>query len=31
MGQDGDSGSHYIVLEYVDGPSANESLDRAGN
>ena len=30
MGQDGDSGSHYIVLEYVDGPSAHELLDRAG-
>ncbi len=30
MGQDPDTGLHYIVLEYVDGPSAHELLDRAG-
>ncbi|HZZ80730.1 MAG TPA: serine/threonine-protein kinase [Gemmataceae bacterium] len=30
MGQDADTGLHYIVLEYVDGPSAHELLDRTG-
>jgi serine/threonine-protein kinase len=30
MGQDPDTELHYIVLEYVDGPSAHELLDRAG-
>lgn len=30
MGQDPDTDLHYIVLEYVDGPSAHELLDRAG-
>ena len=30
IGQDPDTELHYIVLEYVDGPSAHELLDRAG-
>jgi eukaryotic-like serine/threonine-protein kinase len=30
MGLDPDTELHYIVLEYVDGPSAHELLDRAG-
>ncbi len=30
MGQDPDTELHYIVLEYVDGPSAHDLLDRAG-
>lgn len=30
MGQDEDTGLHYIILEYVDGPSAHELLDRTG-
>ncbi len=29
-GQDAATGLYYIVLEYVDGPSAHELLDRAG-
>jgi serine/threonine-protein kinase len=29
-GQDAASGLHYIVLEYVDGPSAHDLLDRDG-
>lgn len=29
-GKDGDSGLHFIVLEFVDGPSAHELLDRVG-
>ena len=29
-GHDADSGLHYIVLEFVDGPSAHELLDRIG-
>ena len=28
--QDAPTGLHYIVLEYVDGPSAHELLDRTG-
>ena len=31
MGQDADSGLHYIVLEYVDGPSAHELLDHVAS
>ena len=30
MGQDAATSLHYIVLEYVDGPSAHELLERAG-
>jgi serine/threonine-protein kinase len=30
MGQGLETDLHYIVLEYVDGPSAHELLDRAG-
>lgn len=30
MGQDALTGLHYIALEYVDGPSAHDLLDRAG-
>jgi eukaryotic-like serine/threonine-protein kinase len=30
MGQDPDTELHYIVLEFVDGPSAHELLDRTG-
>jgi serine/threonine protein kinase len=30
MGQESGAGLHYIVLEFVDGPSAHELLDRAG-
>src|SRR5206468_3978281 len=30
MGQDSATNLHYIVLEYVDGPSAHELLERAG-
>lgn len=29
-GRDADTDLHYIVLEYVDGPTAHELLDRAG-
>ena len=29
-GQDAATGLHYIVLEYIDGPSAHELLDRSG-
>lgn len=29
-GQDAATGLHFIVLEYVDGPSAHELLDRSG-
>ncbi len=30
MGQDATTSLHYIVLEYVDGPSAHDLLERAG-
>jgi serine/threonine-protein kinase len=30
VGQDGASGKHYLVLEFVDGPSAHALLDRLG-
>jgi serine/threonine-protein kinase len=30
MGQDAESGLYYIVLEFIDGPSAHELLDRIG-
>jgi serine/threonine protein kinase len=30
FGQDAESGLHYIVLEYVDGPTAHELLDLQG-
>ena len=30
IGQDRATGKHYLVLEYVDGPSARELLDRRG-
>jgi serine/threonine protein kinase len=30
VGQDADTGLHFLVLEYVDGPSARELLDRFG-
>ncbi|MBI1833110.1 MAG: serine/threonine protein kinase [Planctomycetes bacterium] len=30
MGQDPATGLHYIVLEYIDGPSAHDLLDRLG-
>jgi serine/threonine-protein kinase len=30
VGQDAESGLHYIVLEYVDGPTAHELLDLQG-
>jgi serine/threonine protein kinase len=29
-GQDNDSGLHYLVLEYVDGPSAHDLIERFG-
>ena len=29
-GQDDASGLHYLVLEYVDGPSAHDLLERFG-
>lgn len=31
VGQDGPTGRHYLVLEYVDGPSARTLLDRSGH
>ncbi len=30
VGQDGSTGKYYLVLEYVDGPSAHALLDRFG-
>jgi serine/threonine protein kinase len=30
VGQDPDTGLHYLVLEYVDGPSAHQLLDQLG-
>src|SRR5262245_59475862 len=30
VGKDTDSGKHYLIMEYVDGPSAQQLLDRHG-